>query len=61
MNLRGQYEADCLVMLKRPDGTVKVVRVPAEHWERVVELASGEFGDKSILLGGPELTKKSTR
>jgi hypothetical protein len=52
------YAADCLVMLKRPDGTVKVVRVPEEHWERVVELACGEFGDPSIILGGPELPKR---
>lgn len=39
---------DCIVKLTRPDGTVTYVRVPQEHWERVVDLANGEFGDKSI-------------
>lgn len=52
---RGKRAPDCLVFLKRPDGSIKVVRVPPEHWERVLELANGECGDKSIDLGGPEI------
>jgi hypothetical protein len=48
--LNERYAADCLVLLKRPDGTVKVVRVPPEHWQRVMDLASGEFADQSIIL-----------
>lgn len=56
--LNGRYAADCLVYLKRPDGSIKVIRVPPEHWARVLELANGEFGDKSIELGGPELPKR---
>lgn len=44
------FPKDCIVGLKRPDGTVKLVRVPGEHWERVLDLASGEFGDKNIIL-----------
>lgn len=40
---------DCIVRVRRPDGKETWLRVPAEHWERVVELAEGEFGDKSIL------------
>lgn len=50
-----------LVRLRRPlpDGSVKetLVRIPGEHWERVMALACGEFGDKSIDIGGPELPK----
>jgi hypothetical protein len=53
--LSATYAQDCLVYLKRTDGTIKVVRVPPEHWQRVMELANGEFGDTSIDLGGPEL------
>ena len=49
------YPADVLIRLKRPDGSIKWLRVPAEHWPRVLELANGEFGDKSILLDGPKL------
>ena len=49
---------DMLVRLKRPDGSVKLVRVPGEHVQRVMDLANGEFGDKSIDLGGPELPKR---
>lgn len=59
--LSRQYAADCLVYLKRPDGSVKVIRVPAEHWERVVDLAGGEFGDTSIDLGGPVLPKEKKK
>ena len=55
--LNEHYASDCLVYLKRPDGTVKVIRVPPEHWQRVVDLACGEFADTSIDLGGPELPK----
>lgn len=48
---------DMLVRVKRPDGTIKWLRIPGEHTQRVMDLACGEFGDKSIILGGPELTK----
>jgi hypothetical protein len=58
-DLNATYAADCLVLLKRPDGSVKVIRVPAEHWERVVDLAGGEFADNSIQLGGPEIPKNA--
>ena len=37
-----------LVRLTRPNGSSVIVRVPPEHIERVMALASGEFGDKSI-------------
>lgn len=46
-----------LIRMKRPDGRVVTVRVPEEHLQRVFDLACGEFGDKSIDLGGPTLTK----
>jgi hypothetical protein len=42
-----------LVRLRRPDGTEALVRVPGEHLQRVMDLANGEFGDKSIILDGP--------
>jgi hypothetical protein len=50
---------ECLMRLKRPDGTVKLVKFPAEHLQRVMDLANGEFGDPSIDLGGPELPKNA--
>jgi hypothetical protein len=37
-----------LVRVKRPDGKEILLRVPEEHLQRVMDLASGEFGDKSI-------------
>lgn len=49
---------DALVRVRRPDGRTFLLRVPGEHLQRVMNLANGEFGDKSILLGGPELVKK---
>lgn len=42
-----------LVTVTRPDGIRVVLRVPAEHMQRVMDLANGEFGDPSIDLGGP--------
>lgn len=51
--------SDCIVIIKRPDGKVTKLRVPEEHIQRVMDLANGEFGDKSIELGGPEpVTRK---
>lgn len=47
-----------LVRMKRPDGRTYLLRIPGEHWTRVVDLAHGEFADKSIDLGGPELVKQ---
>lgn len=44
-----------LVRLRRPDGKETLVRVPGEHLQRVMDLANGEFGDKSIELDGPKL------
>ena len=44
-----------IVRMRRPDGRVTRVLVPAEHLQRVMDLANGEFGDPSIDLGGPEL------
>lgn len=46
---------DLLVRVKRPDGSIKWLRVPGEHAQRVIDLANGEFGDTSIILGGPTL------
>lgn len=42
-----------LVAVTRPDGIKIVLRVPEEHLQRVMDLANGEFGDKSIDIGGP--------
>src|SRR5687768_6188703 len=42
----------CYVRLRRPDGTEKLIKVDGEQWERVVQLAQGEFADPSIDLGG---------
>ena len=39
--------------MRRPSGAQFLLRVPDEHLQRVRDLASGEFGDKSILLDGP--------
>lgn len=44
-------QSDILVRLRRPDGRSVVVRVPGEHLQRVMDLACGEFGDPSIVLG----------
>lgn len=46
-----------LVRMRRPDGTEFLLRVPGEHLQRVMDLANGEFWDRSIVLGGPELTE----
>lgn len=50
----------CFVRLRRPDGTEKTIKVDGEQWTRVVDLASGEFGDPNIILIGPELPKEGT-
>lgn len=42
---------DALVRIRRPDGSTALLRVPGEHLQRVMDLACGEFGDPSILLG----------
>lgn len=39
---------ECLMRVKRPDGTETWLRFDGDHLERVMELAEGEFGDKSI-------------
>jgi hypothetical protein len=44
-----------LVRIRRPDGSSFLLRVPGEHLQRVMDLANGEFGDKTIDLGGPEM------
>lgn len=46
-----------LIRMKRPDGSTYYLQVPGEHLQRVMDLANGEFGDKSIDLGGPEPVK----
>lgn len=48
---------DAIVRLRRPDGREVKCRVPGEHLQRLMDLANGEFGDKSILLGGPKLVE----
>jgi hypothetical protein len=53
------FPEDVVIRVKRPDGAIKWLRVPGEHWPRVLELANGEFGDTSIDLGGPELPKNA--
>ena len=42
---------EALVRVRRPDGKETLPRVPGEHLQRVMDLANGEFGDKSIDLG----------
>lgn len=42
---------EALVRVRRPDGVETLLRVPGEHLQRVIDLACGEFGDKSIVLG----------
>jgi hypothetical protein len=42
-----------LVRVRRQDGSEKILRVPAEHLQRVMDLACGEFGDPSIVHVGP--------
>jgi hypothetical protein len=49
---------EMLVRLRRPDGKETLMRIEGEHLQRVMDLANGEFGDKSIDLGGPELPKE---
>jgi hypothetical protein len=44
-----------LVRVRRQDGSEKILRVPAEHLQRVMDLACGEFGDPSIVHVGPVL------
>lgn len=50
-----------LVTLTRPDGTKTKVRVDMEQFGRLLELANGEFGDRSIVLDGPQLTVVDSR
>lgn len=45
-----------LVRVRRPDGRETWLRVPEEQLQRLMDLAAGEFGDKSII-GGPEPEK----
>lgn len=47
-NTLDTHPEDTLVRVTRPDGCSTLLRVPGEHWERVVALAAGEFADKSI-------------
>jgi hypothetical protein len=42
------HPTDCLVRVTKPDGSTILLRVPNEHLERVMALAAGEFGDRSI-------------
>jgi len=49
-----------LVRVRRPDGSEKIIRMPAEHLQRVMNLACGEFGDKTIVHIGPELPVEET-
>ena len=37
--------SDVVVRIRRPDGKETWLRVPAEHWERVLALADAEFGE----------------
>lgn len=50
-SVRNVLPDDALVRLRRPDGRTFLLRVPGEHLQRVMDLAVGEFGDKSIVLG----------
>lgn len=47
-----------LVRVRKPDGQEILLRVPGEHLQRVMDLAVGEYGDKSIILDGPKLPAK---
>lgn len=38
-----------LVRLRRPDGSETLLKLPGEQFDRVMALAAGEFGDKSIV------------
>lgn len=49
--LHAPDSSDSLVRIRRPDGKETLLRVPGEHLQRVMDLAVGEFGDKSIVLG----------
>jgi len=51
--------ADCLVRVRRPDGKETILRVPEEHLQRVLDLANGEFGDRTIVLDGPKLPEEA--
>jgi hypothetical protein len=52
---------ELLVRVRRPDGRETLLRVPDEHLQRVMDLANGEFGDQSILLGGPRLVSSNDK
>jgi hypothetical protein len=39
------FPADVVIRVKRPDGTIKWLRVPGEHWP--------------LDLGGPEIPKNA--
>lgn len=45
---------DCLVRIRRPDGRETLLRVPGEHLQRVLDLAAGEFGDRTVLGALPK-------
>lgn len=47
-----------LVHAKRPDGSLFLLRVENEHFDRVNALTQGEFRDTSIKAIGPEPKKK---
>lgn len=51
----------CYVRVRRPDGTEKILKMDGEQWTRVVDLANGEFGDKSVVMTGPELPREKEK
>lgn len=44
---------EILVRLRKADGTVTLMRVPAEHLQRVMDLANTNYGDTAKVLNGP--------
>jgi hypothetical protein len=46
---------DLIVELRTVAGKVTLLRVPAEHLQRVMDLANTHYGDTGKVIGGPNL------
>lgn len=48
---------DIIVELRTAAGKVTLLRVPAEHLQRVMDLANTHYGDTGKVLNGPFIKK----
>lgn len=48
---------EILVRVTTKAGKVTLMRVPAEHLQRVLDLANTHYGDAAKVIGGPRLVQ----